>query len=285
VLAVGLALASVSPSSASASSSVLPGVCTGAAPKTISHVVVIVMENKNESSIIGSSQAPYLNELAATCGQASNYHGVAHPSLPNYLALTGGSTFGVNDDKNPSAHKIAGTSIFAQLGSSWRSYQDGMTRPCQKAGAGPLYAVKHNPAAYYTSLNSCAANDLPLPANPSFDAAFTLVTPSLQHDMHDGTVSQGDRWVAAFVPRVLSSPQYQAGNLALFIVWDENDGPNHVAGNQVPLIAVAPSVRPGTVCAAPLDHYSLLATWETLLSVARLGKAAATAPALADFHL
>src|SRR5665213_20346 len=67
--------------------------CLGAAPPLhYSHVVWIVMENKAERSVLGSSDAPYLNHLANRCGDASDYHAISHPSLPNYLALTSGST-------------------------------------------------------------------------------------------------------------------------------------------------------------------------------------------------
>jgi len=266
LLAGGLATASAAPAAAAQP-------CTGAASPRVQHVVVILMENKDETSVIGSGQAPYLNQLARACAMAADYHGVAHPSLPNYLALTGGSTFGVTDDKPPSVHRLGGASIFSQLGGDWRSYQESMAVPCQKYGKGS-YAPKHNPAAYYTRLTDCAANDVPLPAHPTFDAAFTFVTPNLAHDMHNGSVAQGDAWLSTFVPTVLASPQYQAGTLALFITWDENDGPNHAAGNRVPCIAVAPSVRPSTVLSARYDHYALLATWEELLGLPRLGQAA-----------
>ena len=56
------------------------------------------MENHGYDEIIGSSDAPYLNGLANSYGVATNYVSVAHPSLPNYLALTGGDTFGVTTD-------------------------------------------------------------------------------------------------------------------------------------------------------------------------------------------
>src|SRR5215208_3459097 len=65
---------------------------------TFSHVFQIVMENKEYSSIIGSSSAPYTNSLAQQYGLATNYYGIRHPSLPDYLAMTGGSTFGITSD-------------------------------------------------------------------------------------------------------------------------------------------------------------------------------------------
>src|ERR1035437_8780021 len=62
------------------------------------HIFIGVMENHGYDEIIGSADAPFINQLAARYGVAANYVSVAHPSLPNYLALTGGDTFGVTTD-------------------------------------------------------------------------------------------------------------------------------------------------------------------------------------------
>src|SRR3954453_12881962 len=64
----------------------------------ISRVVVIAMENQELSDVIGTPDAQYPNRLARRYGLATSYYAVAHPSLPNYLALTGGSTFGIDTD-------------------------------------------------------------------------------------------------------------------------------------------------------------------------------------------
>ena len=72
-----------------ASASPAPGVA-GA-----SSVFVIVMENRSYDQAISGG---YTAQLAATYGAAQNYHGVSHPSLPNYLAMTSGSTWGIADD-------------------------------------------------------------------------------------------------------------------------------------------------------------------------------------------
>lgn len=73
----------------------------GGAPPRLQHVVLIVMENRSYSEIVGSPAAPYFNRLAGLCGLATDYSAVAHPSLPNYLALTSGSTQQVTDDGGP----------------------------------------------------------------------------------------------------------------------------------------------------------------------------------------
>ena len=77
--------------------------CTGApAPARFAHVILIVMENHGFDQVAGHS--PYLNALARRCGLAADYHAVTHPSLPNYLALTSGSTQGLDgSDCSPGA--------------------------------------------------------------------------------------------------------------------------------------------------------------------------------------
>src|SRR5260370_27182019 len=66
-----------------------------------SKVIVILMENEEYSSIIGDPSAPYINSLAAGGALATQYDAVSHPSLPNYLALTGGSPVGGAAHRTP----------------------------------------------------------------------------------------------------------------------------------------------------------------------------------------
>jgi hypothetical protein len=141
---------------------------------------------------------------------------------------------------------------------------------CDPLDAG-LYAVRHNPAAYYTNLSDCSSLDVPLASPPDLSAKFTFVTPNLIDDMHDGTVQQGDTWLSTFLPSVLSSSQYQAGRTAVYITWDENDGSG---GNQVATLVIAPSVKPGTQSATVFNHYSLLRTSEEQLGLGLLANAA-----------
>jgi phosphatidylinositol-3-phosphatase len=242
------------------------------------------MENKPYGSIIGNASAPYENRLAAQCGLAADYHGVGHPSLPNYLAATGGSTFGVTDDNGPSAHRINGDSIFGQLDRAnlgWRSYEESMPKNCDLAASGE-YAVKHNPAAYFTaSRPACNADDVPLARGLDRDIAagalpaFAFVTPNLCDDTHNCAVSTGDAWLAKWIPRILAGPNYRAGNTLVVLTWDEGVG----SGNQIPTIVIGPTVPTATIARARYDHYALLRTTENLLGLAPLG-AAASAPSM-----
>ena len=265
------------------------------------HVIWIWMENHSYGDIVGSTQAPYINMLASECGLATNYHNVSHPSLPNYIAATSG--LGLADvkkfksDCNPSKRcSTLAPSIFGQL-PSWKAYEESMTANCEPVNDGE-YAVRHNPPPYYASLAGCATNDVPygeLAGDLSAGTlpAFSFVTPNLIDDMHDGTIAQGDGWLAANVPAILASSAYQSGTVALFITWDEGEGgsSNDCATNttdigcHVATLVVSPSTAAGTLSGTLFNHYSLLLSTEQLLGVPPLGNAAGANSMLADFNL
>ena len=87
------------------------------------------MENKPYGDVAGSSAAPYENRLAHACGLATNYHAVAHPSLPNYIAATSGGTQGIGDDGPPSAHPLGVASIYGQLDARGKTWRDTRRAP------------------------------------------------------------------------------------------------------------------------------------------------------------
>ncbi|HUY29495.1 MAG TPA: alkaline phosphatase family protein [Acidimicrobiales bacterium] len=242
----------------------------------------IVMENNGFSQIVGNPAAPFLNRLAAECGLATNYLAVAHPSLPNYLALTSGSTDGVTDDAEPAAHRLSVPNIFSQLGGRWKALEEAMPGPCDRVTSGQ-YAARHDPAVYYVDLGAtCARDVVPLRYPLELSAPFTFITPDVCNDMHDCSVATGDAWLARTVGDIVASSEYRSGRTALFIVWDESEssGPNRVAA-----FVVAPSVPRGERVALPFTHYSLLATAEDLLGLARLGSARSARSMVAPFHL
>ncbi len=236
----------------------------------IQHVVWILMENKDYSSVVGHGSAPYINRLAHRYGLATDYSAISHPSLPNYIALTSGSVHGISDDSDPSSHRLNVANIFGQLpGGASRSLEQGMSSNCAKFDSGE-YAVRHNPEAYYTNLGQeCRRDDVPFGAKPDLSARFTFVTPNLINDMHDGTIGDGDRFLQDYVTALMATPQYRSRTTAIFITWDENEGGS---GNQVPCIVISPfthGVKDGT----HYTHYSLLRTTEVLLGLPLLGNA------------
>src|SRR4051794_24370454 len=118
-----------------------------------SHVVVIVLENHGYGEVAGNREAHYLNRLARRGALATNYHAVAHPSLPNYLALLGGSTFGIDSDCTECA--VRGSNLAGQLaraGIGWRAYMEGMPHACFRGEQAGGYVKRHDPFMYFPSI-------------------------------------------------------------------------------------------------------------------------------------
>ncbi|HEX8939336.1 MAG TPA: alkaline phosphatase family protein [Candidatus Limnocylindrales bacterium] len=233
------------------------------------HIYLIVMENHEYGSIVGSGAAPYINGLIHGYGLAAAYDAVAHPSEPNYLALFSGSTQGVTDD---GVYNLGASNLADQLeahGRSWRIYaqNDGpgcYTGPTYTAGIdGPgTYARKHEPAISFTDISGSAARCSHVGPLAGFDPAaanFELIVPNMCNDMHDCSVATGDSFLRGFVPRITASPAF--ADSVLFITWDEGSSGTG-GGGHVATVVVSPHVAPGTVSALPHTHYSLLRTVE-----------------------
>jgi hypothetical protein len=244
------------------------GARVGQEPHRYRHVVWVVLENQSYSSVIGNEDAPFLNSLATKCGLATNYYAVAHPSLPNYIAMTSGSTWGIADDEAPSSHPLSEPSLFSQLGDDWRGLLESMPTPCQVTDDGS-YAVRHNPAAYFVGVrDACAQQESNGP--PAVTDQFTLVVPNLCHDGHDCSIGTADHWLAQALPPLLDGSAYRQGDTAVFIVWDEAD---KSGTNQIPAIVVSPYTAAGTRSSTRFDHYSLLRTTESMLGLPCLASA------------
>jgi len=298
-VALTLAVAALSPAPAQAATGGPCGTLTTA--PTYTHVIWVWMENHSYDTIIGNSQAPYINTLAGQCGLATNYHNISHPSLPNYIAGTSG--LGLTDinkfDSDCSPSKRCSTtapSIFSQ-GETWKAYEESMPSNCDKSDSGS-YAVRHNPPPYYTTLSGCSTNDVPYTqlstdlANNTLPA-FSFITPNVISDMHDGTVAQGDSWLSTNLAAIFNSTAYQSGTTAVFLTWDEGEGgsSNDCATNttdigcHVVTIVASPSTVAGTTSATLFNHYSLLGTAEQLLGLPALGNASSFPTMTSTFNL
>lgn len=234
-------------------------------------IVLILMENHEYGSVIGSRSAPFINKTLVRDGLlATNYHAPFHPSLPNYLALTSGSNEGCRSDSCP-RRSIAADNLFNQLGTEWKAYEQSMPSPCFRGNSG-RYVVRHNPPPYYQDLEgTCVSQDVALPAlatdiaNSSLPA-FSFVTPNLCNDMHDCPVSMGDHWLAANVPQLLDA------GAVVVVVWDEGTT-DQGGGGHVACVVDGPGVAPHSTDTDALTHYSVLAGIENALGLPRLGHA------------
>lgn len=263
-------------------------------------VFLIVMENHNWSSIKNSSSAPYINSLLASASHAEQYYNPPsiHPSLPNYLWLEAGTNFGILNDNPPSSNHQATTSHFATFlhnaGISWKTYQENITGTTCPTTASGLYAVKHNPFAYFDDIvnNYCVSAMRPFTELASDLANHTVshynfITPNLCDDMHDScaptsnSVKQGDDWLSQNVPVILQSAAYQNNGL-LIITWDEagtGDGP-------IGMIVLSPLIKsPGYSNSVSYTHSSTLRTLQKIFGVTPFLGGAATATDLSDLFV
>ncbi|MFL5802915.1 MAG: alkaline phosphatase family protein [Roseiflexaceae bacterium] len=249
------------------------------------HIFVIVLENKEYEQVIGSDRAPYINSLAQQFGLATNFYGTTHPSLPNYLALTGGDTFGIASDCTDCT--VAAPNLVDQLeaaGKSWKAYMEAMPSPCFVGDDGELYRQKHNPFIYYDDVRTDPARCNKIVPFTQFAADlqnnrvpdFVWITPNMCNDAHDCPIDASDAWVQTWVPQILASPAWK-DNGVLFITFDEGKGGagccQGAVGGRIATLVISPLVRPGFRSDVPYTHYSLLRTIEAAWGFPLLGRA------------
>ena len=285
LLTVGLALTLAPPASASAADA---AATSRSGPGTeVTKLLVFVVENHSLQQM--RRGMPWLNRVATRYGYASRYRAITHPSLPNYLAIAGGDTFGVTDDAPPSAHRITAPSVFGaavRAGSTATTYAEGMTTRCQQVDGG-RYAVRHNPWTYFRSERRlCRHHDVPLRALAADVAAGDLpqvgmVVPDVCNDAHDCSLARANGWLRRQMGRVLRGPDFASGHLAVVVTADEDD---RLHGNRVLTVVAHPQLRHQVVRRA-LTHYALSRSYADVADIEPLGHAAGSRSLLRAFGL
>src|SRR4051812_17226731 len=253
-----------------------------AARPVVTKLLVFVEENHSLAQM--RNGMPYTFGLAKTYGYATNYRALRHPSLPNYIAIAGGGTYGIHDDHGPAAHRLTGRSVFGQAlrhHKTAATYADGMPEDCALANHG-RYAVRHNPWTYFTRERAaCRKHDRPMAAFVSDVRTGRLprvgmVVPNLCHDAHDCDLATADAWFESIMGRIRRGPDWRAGRLAVVLTADEDD---RTDGNRVLTTVIHPSQRHHVVTTR-LDHYSLTRLYDEVAGLPYLHRAA-SAPSMA----
>lgn len=246
----------------------------GAAPlPRPDHVVIVIEENKPYSNIAGNTEAPYINDLARRGVLFTQSYGVAHPSQPNYLALFSGSTHGVADNRCPL--ELSGANLASALiesGLSFMSYAESLPQPGHTGCGAGAYYRKHNPVANWPVLAAYNRSFAEFPRDYTRLPTVALVIPDQRHDMHDGSIAQGDAWLRQQLNGYVRWAMQH--NSLLIVTWDEDDSREN---NRVATILVGPMVQPGT-SGQRIDHYSLLRTLTDLYRLPHIGRGAAAMP-------
>lgn len=256
---------------------------TRAAQAEVDKVLVFIFENHSLDQVVRAM--PSTMALLEEHGYATSFTAITHPSLPNYLAIAGGSTFGVKDDRGPGAYPLPGPSVFGTAivaGGSAKVYAEAMRRPCQlKNSEG--YAVRHNPWTYFADERDlCREFDVPLDALAPDIAAGALptvgfVVPDLCNSGHDCTLRKTDAWISSWLGVVMAGPDFQSGRLAVVVTEDEDDR----SQDNLILTGVLRAGSAPQVVDTPLTLYSLSGLLSEVAGADPLGKAA-SAPSMAD---
>ncbi|MEA2374600.1 MAG: phosphatidylinositol-3-phosphatase [Thermoleophilaceae bacterium] len=248
-----------------------------------SHVVMVVMENKERGQALDARDARYTRTLVRRYASPQSLFAIRHPSLPNYLALLGGDTFGIDSDCT-SCHVDAPNLVdrLEAAGRSWKAYMEGMPNACFKGADHGGYAKKHNPFMYFDSIANDPARcnrvvpytrisrDLKRGRLPD----FAWITPDLCHDTHDCGVRTGDRFLSHLAPALIR----ELGPHGILVVaWDEGSSDRGCCGlahgGRIATVVAGPDVRRGATGSGSYTQYSILRTISDALGVQPVGHA------------
>ena len=248
------------------------------------HVMVVMMENKNYSEVIGQVDQPFTNSLATHGGLATQSFSMVTGSLPNYLALVSGSTQNDTDNVTPSQKAFPNTPTLADqltaAGFSAKAYaEDFPADPTNNSG---LYDVIHFPWPYFpnTQISVADASSLLSDLNSASPPDFIWYTPNLTDDEDAGTVQQGDAFLSSLIPQVQATSWYKAGS-QIIIEWDESsNGTSGInggtGGGWIPTIVVSTSLTANPQQdSTPVDTVGILRSIEDTYGLPHLGGSAA----------
>jgi phosphatidylinositol-3-phosphatase len=254
------------------------------------HIVMVLLENKEFGLVVNNGRMPYFNELARNYTLLTQHYAVAHPSLPNYLALIAGDTFGVTFDCTKCLQDAQTLpDLLEASGRTWKTYQEDMPSACFEGSDWADYSIKHNPFMYFNSIRldsqRCQRSVVPL-SQLYVDLAagelpnFAFITPNLCNDAHDCGLRTTDDWLKALMAALLPALDDDGQPYLVVITWDEGQGDHSCcglpeeAGGRIATILVSPQARTGFQDATPYTHYSLLKTISDAWRLPYLGHAA-----------
>ena len=260
-------------------------------PTPIQHIVLILEENKPATDIT-THNAPYTSSLIHTYATTAHYYAITHPSLPNYIALTSGTTASITSDCSPpstscqaNVRNIADS--IEQSGRTWKEYAESMPSACYRFNNG-AYVVRHNPFMYYPDIIAnpfrCMAHVVPYTQLASDLATttslpdFSFITPNVCNDMHNCSIQTGDKWLSQEVPKILHAPAFVTQHSLLIIAFDEGENDD----NNTLTIFAGSAAKHGYVSQTYYSHYSLLHTIEAAWSLSPLTNNDRGAPVMSD---
>jgi len=257
-----------------------------AVPK-FSHVLVIVLENKDYGEVVGNPKAPHINALAKNYALLTDFYSIRHPSLPNYIAMIGGDTFGIAEDCTDCfVNAKSLPDLLEAAGRTWKTYQEGLPSAGFTGTSSGLYVIRHNPFLYFDPIRKDAErlrrSVVPLPEldrdlSEGRLPDYAFIMPDLCHSSHDCGLDAADRWLEEWTKKILAAPAFDRNSL-LVVTFDEGSEPldpsARANGGRIATILVSPLVVPGFRDATRYTHYSVLKTIAEAWGLEKLRRAA-----------
>ena len=269
---------------------------------SVQHVVLVVLENTDYSSVVGSANAPYINSLIPQGGLASNYYANTHPSIGNYFTMTTGEIV-TNDDSfsgtvsiDNAAHELDAAS------KTWKVYAENLPAVGYLGpDIPPFYLRRHNPFTFFSEIQQSGTEAMRIVPYPNLATdlannqlpAYSFIVPNAAHDAHscsDGLqdcdpsvkLKNADTWLSTNLPPILNNPQFQQSGL-LVITFDESADDITNGGGKVMTLILGTQVKPGYAgTTTQYDHRSLLSLTMTALG-AKVPNGADAAPQMTEF--
>jgi hypothetical protein len=228
---------------------------------TVSKLLVFIFENHSYKQAVAGM--PYTYGEGQKYGYASNFKSISSKaSLINYIAIGGGSRYGVTS--NTAARNLNGTTVFGQAiakGKTALVYSEGIPSNCASKNGGKRYAVKHNPWPYFVNERSmCQKYNVPITNLQTAISAgnlpkISLAVPDMCNSGHDckDLRKSSDVWLKGWMEKIYAGPDWKSGKLAVVMTFDEDD---NVSGDHILTTVMHPSLK-NKVVTQPLTLYSL----------------------------
>lgn len=262
---------------------------TGLVPR-FGHVYIIVEENQ-EASILTDGSMPYLDGLATTYSQATQFYGEAHPSIGNYFMMTAGQIFTTDDNYNSTVNIDNVARQMIAQGITWKSYAESIPSVGYTGGPTGNYLRRHNPLSFFSDIVNNPAQTQNLVGWDQFQKDFTagalpaysFIVPNVNDDAHNGTPQQADAWLKTNIDPLIQSESFQNDGL-LLVTFDEGSELDSAhGGGHIPFILVSGKAKRGFQSQTLYQHENMLKLTCEAVGVTNCPGAAATANDMSEF--
>ncbi|KAI8884110.1 phosphoesterase-domain-containing protein [Backusella circina FSU 941] len=246
--------------------------------KAFDHFIQIWFENMDFETVNNNSD---FRSLVKEGILLDNYNAITHPSEPNYVAVAGGSNFGIDNDDyyNIPANISSIYDLLEKKGLTWKVYQEDIPSVGFTGYLEGEYVRKHNPAIIFDSVGLNETRRQNVVGDDQFQKDvksgnlpnWMFYTPNMLNDGHDTNVSYAGNWLKTFYKDSIKGKSIDK-NAVILITFDENK--TYPSRNRVwsLLLGNIPKELKGTTDNTFYTHYSTLSTVEHNWDLGNLGR-------------